>query len=109
MKRVRRISVSVEHREVLVSIAQTVEASGEPRPPLVPEDFAEAEACPACGEPWITVAAQAGTGGAAGAIEISRTFQPSGVHMQVSPTGELRMCSKLWEKIRNQQAKESSQ
>jgi hypothetical protein len=108
MKRVRRISLSVEHREVSVTVAQSAE-TGEPRPLAMPGDAAQAEPCPECGAPWITVAAQAGESGAAGVAGIYRTLQPSGVHMQISPAGELRICSKSLEAIGLQHAKENGQ
>jgi hypothetical protein len=107
MKRVRRISLSVEHREVSVSITQTVVTSGESRPTPTPGETAQPANCPDCGAPWITVAAHTGENATANVASIHRALQQCGAHMHVSATGKLRICSKSFEEIRFQEIKES--
>jgi hypothetical protein len=107
MNRVRRISLSVEHREVSVSIAQTVVTFGESRTTPTPGDAAQPENCPDCGSPWITVTAHTGENAVANVASIQRALQQCGAHMCVSATGEFRICSKSFEEIRFQKIKES--
>jgi len=102
MKRIRRISLSIEHREISVSISQTEMTSGESRSPQMPGDAAQPENCPDCGAPWITVttvAAHAAESGGANTPSIYRALQQCGAHTQISATGELRICSKSLEEI----------
>lgn len=100
MKSFRRICLSIEHREISVSIAQTVVTSGESRPTPVPGDAAWQETCPDCGATWITVDLHAAENAAANAISIHRALQQCGAHAQVSATGELRICRKSFEEIK---------
>ena len=107
MKRIRRISLRVERREVSLSITQTGTTSGESCSLQMPTDPAQPENCPVCGAPWVTVAAQAGESVGANTASIHRALQQSGAHVYVSATGELRICSKSFEEFRFQEIKES--
>ena len=100
MKRVRRISLSVEHREVSVSISQIVVTSSESCPTQTPGDAAQPETCPDCGASWITVVAQAGENAGPNATNIHRALKQYGAHVHVSATGELRICRKSFEEIK---------
>jgi hypothetical protein len=112
MKRIRRISLRVERREVSLSITQTGTAPGESCSPQMPTDSAQPENCPDCGAPWITVAAHAGDSVGANTASIHRALQQCGAHANICATGELRICSKSleeigFEEIRFQKTKES--
>jgi hypothetical protein len=99
MKRIRRISLRVERREVSLSITQTGTTSGESCSLQMPTDPAQPENCPDCGASWVTVAACAGESVGANTTSIHRALQQCGAHAHISASGELRICSKSLEEI----------
>jgi len=52
LRRRRRISMRVEHRQASLSITEDVATPGEFRPALAPQEAQPSAACPSCGAPW---------------------------------------------------------
>ena len=96
MKRTQRLSIEFRHREVTV----TVEGSTLRVQDSEPDAASAPAACPRCGSPWIAMVASAGGELPAGVDRILRTLQQSGLHMQVSPAGQLRICQRSFEEIK---------
>ena len=96
MKRTKRLSIEFRHREVTITVAgstlyvQDVN-SGSADPP---------SACPACGSPWITAFTRTAGDVPAGVDQIHRALRQSGLHMQVSPAGQLRICQRSFEELK---------
>lgn len=112
MKRTRSVSIEIEHRKLTFSLTRTVppetasgpgtEGGGAALGPI-----SDPPVCPDCGAPWITITAQAGEVGASGTNPIYRALQQRGLHLHVSPAGQLRICNRSFEEIRFQEIKES--
>jgi hypothetical protein len=95
MKRTKRLSIEYRHREVTIKVeGSTLRVEDSKR------DAANApEMCPACGSPWITLVAPMG-GDVSADDNIRRALQQSGLHLQVSPAGQLRICQRSFEEIK---------
>jgi len=96
MKRTKRLSIEFQHREVTITVtglALHVRDSepDTPKPPAV---------CPTCGGPWITIVAQMDGDAPANTDRIHRALQQSGLHLQVSPAGQLQICRRSFEEIK---------
>jgi hypothetical protein len=96
MKRTKRLLIELQHREVSITVtgpALHVQDSepGTPNPPTV---------CPACGSPWITIVAQVDGDARANTDRIHRALEQFGLHLQVSPAGQLRICQKSFEELK---------
>jgi hypothetical protein len=96
MKKTKRLSIEYRHREVTITVeGSTLRVEDSKR------DAANApEACPACGSPWITLVAPMGGDVSADDDNIRRALQQSGLHLQVSPTGQLRICQRSFEELK---------
>jgi hypothetical protein len=93
MKKTKRLSIEYRHREVTITVegaALRVEDSG---PNAV-------EACPACGSPWITLVAPTGGDFAASVDRIRQSLEQSGLHRQISPAGQIRICQRSFEELK---------
>ncbi len=96
MKRTTRISIEFQHREVTISVAGSTlhVQDGEPGSPNTPT------VCPTCGSPWITIVAQVDGEVPDNSDRIRRALQQSGLHLQVSPAGQLRICQRSFEELK---------
>ena len=96
MKITKRLSIEFQHREITIAVSNaTLHArDDEPGAGNVPV------ICPACGSPWITVAVDAGEDAAASASSIHRALQQCGLHLHVSAAGQLRICRRSFEEIK---------
>jgi hypothetical protein len=93
MKRIRRISLTVEHREVSVTITQNATGS---------EDFATAqmgrasvrpEKCPDCGAPWLA--------DSHGALREAFLADFLGhLHLHCQPDGQFSVCERSFQQFR---------
>lgn len=111
MKRTRRVSIEIEQRNVTFSFThtappETASGAGTEGSVTALEPALHPPVCPDCGAPWITVTAQGGEVGASGPNAIYRALKQHGLHLHVSPTGQLRICSKSFEEIRTDELKE---
>ena len=96
MKITKRLSVEFQHREVTVSVAGATLHVQENEPDTV----VPPACCPTCGGPWFTVVARVEGGVPANADRICHALRQSGLHLQVSPAGQLRVCQRSFEKIK---------
>ena len=96
MKRTKRLSIEFLHREVVI----TVEGPVLFIPNHEPVRIDDATACPTCGGRWITIVARAAGDAPADTDRIYHALQQSGLHLQVSSAGELRICHKSFEEIK---------
>jgi hypothetical protein len=96
MKKTKRLSIEFRHREVTITVEGSTLHVQDSEP-----DAADAPAaCPRCGSPWIAIVASAGGEVPAGVDRLLRVLQQSGLHMQVSPAGQLRICQRSFEEIK---------
>ena len=96
MKRTKRLSIEFQHREVTISVAGSTLHVQDSEP-----DAASASAaCPTCGSPWITRVAPADGDGPPSVDRICRALQQSGLHVQVTPAGQLLICQRSFEELK---------
>jgi hypothetical protein len=96
MKRTTRLSIEFQQREVTITVAgSTLHVQGsEPGTRNTPT------VCPTCGSPWITIVAQVNGEVSANTDRICRALQQSGLHLQVTPAGQLRICQSSFEELK---------
>lgn len=96
MKRIRRLSIEFRHREVTITVlGSTLHVQNGN------SDAANAPAaCPACGSPWVTMVAPANEDVSAGVDRIHHALQQSGLHVQVIQAGQLQICQRSFEKLK---------
>jgi hypothetical protein len=96
MKSTRRLSIEFRHREVTITVEGSTLHVQDAN-----SDAANAPvACPACGSPWFTMAAPADGDVPAGIDRINRALQQSGLHAQVTQAGQLHICQRSFEKLK---------
>lgn len=92
MKRTRRISIEIEHREISVSLtineAQTHAARG-----TAPDQPKPLGICSICGAPLAPVIRQAGDIDVAHAEQLLAAFIRAGLHPPMYSGGDLYVCS----------------
>jgi hypothetical protein len=96
MKRTKRLSIEFLHREVVI----TVEGPVVFVPDQAPVRVDNTAVCPACGGRWITIVARTAGDTPADTDRIYHALQQSGLHLQVCSAGELRICHKSFEAIK---------
>jgi hypothetical protein len=92
----RRISIEYRYREVTI----TVEGSTLHVQDTEPDAANAPEGCPICGSSWITRLAPRDGDGPASVDRVRRALQQSGLHVQVTPAGQLRICKKSFEALK---------
>ena len=96
MKITKRLSIEFQHREVTLSVAgATLHVQDSESDAMPPPAF-----CPTCGGPWITIVARVEGETPANTDRIRHALQQSGLHLQVSPAGQLRICQRSFEAIK---------
>jgi hypothetical protein len=96
MKRTKRLSIEFLHREVVI----TIEGPLLFVPNSEPVRVDSAAVCPTCGGRWITILALVDGDTPVQTDRIYHALQQSGLHLQVSSAGELRICNKSFEAIK---------
>jgi len=96
MKRTQRFSIEFHHREVTIAEVGTVLSVPNAEP--VPAE--SATVCPVCGGCWITIVARVVGDASASTERICHALQGSGLHLQVSPAGQLQICQRSFEEIK---------
>jgi hypothetical protein len=97
MKRTKRLAIEVLQREVGMTVTVT---AGWPQEDVQRKRASLEAVSDVCGSPWITVALQGTEEAVAGAENIHRALEQAGVHLQVSATGQLKICRKSLEDTR---------
>lgn len=103
MKRTQRLSIEIQHREVTISEVGPVLSVPNTEP--VPAE--SVTACPVCGGRWITIVARVVGDASASTERICHALQQSGLHLQVSPAGQLQICQRSFEEIGFEENKET--
>jgi len=97
MKRTQRLSIEIQHREVTIAVSGlTVERLGGVRE----EVGSTVSTCDLCGSHWIPVDVHWGEEAVTSADIIHRTLEQAGMHVQASETGELNICRKSLEVLK---------
>jgi len=96
MKITKRLSIEFQHREVTILVAGSTLQVQEHEPgagktPAV---------CPTCGSSWITIVARVDGDAPANTDRIHLALEQSGLHLQVSPIGQLRICQRSFEELK---------
>jgi hypothetical protein len=96
MKRMTRLSIDFQHREVTITFAGSTlhVQNGEPDAANTPR------VCPTCGSPWVTVAARVDGNIPTSVDRIHHALLQSGLHLQVLPAGQLQICRRSFEEIK---------
>jgi hypothetical protein len=96
MKKTQRLSIEFRRREVTITVRSSAPhvQGHEPDTPSTPT------VCPTCGSPWITIVARMEGDAPVTPDHIHRALQQSGLHMQVSPAGQLQICRRSFEEIK---------
>jgi hypothetical protein len=97
MKRTKRLSIEFRHREVTITVTGSTLQVQDSEP-----DAANTPTvCPTCGSPWITIVARVDGEVSANTDRIHRALQQSGLHLQVSPAGQLQICRRSFEEVKD--------
>jgi hypothetical protein len=98
MKRTQRLSIEIQHREVIIAVSgATVEGQDE----VQQEAESTAAVCDVCGSPWTSVVVHGGEGAITSANNsIHRALEQAGMHVRASETGELSICRKSLEALK---------
>jgi len=97
MKRTKRLSIEFQHREVTIAVmGSTLHVQDSERDAAVDTPTV----CPTCGSPWITIVARVDEEGPTNIDRIHRALEQSGLHLQVSPAGQLRICQRSFEELK---------
>jgi hypothetical protein len=100
MTRTRRVSIELIRRELRLLVGKPVAANGETMSQPAVRDVHVVQLspptpleCPAGASPWFVLSA----GGGDQAAIVQRALGKHGIHTQLSPTGELLVCSRSFE------------
>jgi hypothetical protein len=96
MKTTKRLSIEFRHREVTI----TVEGSTLRVPGSEPDAADTPTVCPTCGSPWITIVARLDGDAPANTDRIHRALEQTGLHLRVSPAGQLQICRRSFEEFK---------
>ncbi len=105
MKRTRRVSIEIEHREISIFLTlsgsqvaaeSSVSLSSEP----VPRDSGPVPAaCPICGAPWVFVTPRAGGSQGSHLEQVSSAFQQLGLHPPLFAGGMFLICRQSFDHL----------
>jgi hypothetical protein len=96
MNKIRRLSIEFQHREVTI----TVEGSTLDVQHCEPDAANTAAVCPSCNSPWISIVPRMAGNASVGPDRIHSLLQESGLHVQVSAAGQVRICKKSFEELK---------
>ena len=96
MKKIKRLSIEIIHRKITIADGgSTLHVQDGESDAMKPSTF-----CPTCGSPWITVIARAAGDVSTSAEHIHRMLLQTGLHVQAFPAGQLRICQKSFEELK---------
>ena len=99
MKRTRRVSIEIEHREI--SIFLTLSESRADAPTAVPADSGPIPAaCPVCGAPWVFVTPKEGGSQSAPLEQVSSVLQQLGLHPPLFAGGMFLICRQSFDQLK---------
>ncbi len=98
MKRTRRVSIEIEHREISITLtineAQTHAARG-----TAPDEQKPVGTCSICGSPLALVIRQAGDLDGVRAEQLLAAFIYSGLHPPIQSGGDIYVCSQSFRQM----------
>jgi hypothetical protein len=106
MKLIRRISISVEHREVSASITQTIiqtgTMSGDSGSPDAPKDANPPANCPECGGAGFLNVQEALHQGHIDPVLLQSALLNSRLHFQRQPDGRFWICRRSLQQLKEE-------
>ncbi len=100
MKRTRRVSIEIEHREISITLTLI-----EPRAvdPVLPDSGPIPVACPICGAPWVFVNPKEGVTLGSHVEEIVSALARLGLHPSIFAGGMFLLCRQSFDQLRERQ------
>jgi hypothetical protein len=101
MKRTRRVSVEIEHREISISFT-LIEPRADSQTTLLPDSGPIPAACSICGAPWVFVTPKAAGSGSQGSHigQVSSVFVQLGLHPPIFAGGMFLICRQSFDQLR---------
>jgi hypothetical protein len=99
MKRTRRVSVEIEHREISISLT-LIEPRADSRAHMFPDSGPVAAACPICGAPWVFVTPQEGDSQGSLSEPVVCVFRQLGLHPPIFAGGMFLICRQSFDQLR---------
>ena len=100
VRRLRRLRLRIEHREVSVSTINAVASPGEPSPVEALGETALPSSCPNCGAPWHPSLHRALLEAGIDSGLLQAAVLDHRLHLQRQPDGEFRVCERSLQQIR---------
>jgi hypothetical protein len=97
MKKTQRLTIEIQQREVVIAISHP---AVEPHEERQPESDVAVTPCEMCGSDWVQVAVQGCPDTLGSDNHIHRALEQAGMHLHVSANGELRICRKSLEDLK---------
>ena len=99
MKRTRRVSVEIEHREISISLT-LIEPRADSRAHMLPDSGPVAAACPICGAPWVFVTPQGGDSPGSLIEPVASVLRQLGLHPPIFAGGMFLICRQSFDQLR---------
>jgi hypothetical protein len=99
MKRTRRVSVEIEHREISIFLTLR-ESPADVRSPVPPDSAPIPAACPICGAPWVFVTPKVGGSQGSHLEQVSSVFQQLGLHPPLFVGGMFLICRQSFDQLK---------
>lgn len=99
MKRTRRVSVEIEHREISISLT-LIEPRVDSDAHALPDSGPIAAACPICGAPWVFVTPKEGDTRGSLIEPLASVFQQLGLHPPIFAGGMFLICRQSFDQLR---------
>jgi hypothetical protein len=99
MKRTRRVSVEIEHREISISLT-LIEPRADSDAHMLPDSGPVAVACPICGAPWVFVTPKEGASQDSPVEPVASVFRQLGLHPPIFAGGMFLICRQSFDQLR---------
>jgi hypothetical protein len=99
MKRTRRVSVEIEHREISIFLRLS-ESNATGRPERPPDAAPIPATCPICGAAWVFVTPKAGDSQGSPIEQVSSVFEQLGLHPPLYAGGMFLICRHSFDQMR---------
>ncbi len=99
MKRTRRVSVEIEHREISIFLTLN-ESQADGQTPLPPDSAPIPAACPICGAPWVFVTPKEGGSQGSHIEQVAAVFREVGLHRPLFAGGMFLICRQSFDQLR---------
>jgi hypothetical protein len=100
VRRLRRLRLRIEHREVSVSTINALASPGDSRTVESPVEPALPASCPSCGAPWHASLQQALSEAGIDSGRLQAAILDRRLHLQRQPDGGFRVCERSLQQIR---------